>query len=159
MQRKRVPFAIWVTLWAIIVIAALADHHRRRLVRDFMSYWAIDLSAGLLEKYSGAEVADRRQSQNENDGGCDPDHPVLVRHPSSEHGYALTRSTGASARCVAISCPVYWLQVARNMDAKCCAPEWSMSMSIDLSARTPIFQACRPAGATANRPPAKPPSG
>ena len=24
MQRKRVPFAIWVTLWAIIVIAALA---------------------------------------------------------------------------------------------------------------------------------------
>ena len=24
MQRKRVPFAIWVTLWAIIVVAALA---------------------------------------------------------------------------------------------------------------------------------------
>ena len=24
MQRKRVPFAIWVALWAIIVIAALA---------------------------------------------------------------------------------------------------------------------------------------
>ena len=24
MQRKRVPLAIWVTLWAIIVIAALA---------------------------------------------------------------------------------------------------------------------------------------
>ena len=24
MQRKRVPFAIWVTLWAIIVLAALA---------------------------------------------------------------------------------------------------------------------------------------
>jgi hypothetical protein len=36
MQRKRrVAFAIWVTLWAIIVIAALAlIHHCRRLVRD-----------------------------------------------------------------------------------------------------------------------------
>jgi hypothetical protein len=49
--------------------------------------------------FRGAEVADRRQSQNENDGGCDPDHPVLVRHPSSEHGYALIPSTAASARC------------------------------------------------------------
>ncbi len=48
--------------------------------------------------FGGAEVADRRQSQNENDGGCDPNDPMLVRHPSSEHGYALTPSTAAIAK-------------------------------------------------------------
>src|SRR3954463_43987 len=52
MQRKRrVAFAIWVTLWAIIVIAALAlIHHCRRLVRDSMTDEAEIPSPGSLSE-------------------------------------------------------------------------------------------------------------
>jgi hypothetical protein len=53
MQRKRVPFAIWVTLWAIIVIAALA------LIITVVAWFAIPwaqptgLSRGLFPELRG----------------------------------------------------------------------------------------------------------
>ena len=57
MQRKRVPFAIWVTLWAIIVIATLALIITvRRLVRNSMSR-PTGLSRGLCPELRGFVAA------------------------------------------------------------------------------------------------------